>query len=67
MKYRTFRFMFADDFHGVYDHRSGELVGRKPVIMSFLNQRPKAINGRISASIRMGKGLLGKLERLGIK
>ena len=67
MKYRTFRFMFADDFQGVYDHRSGELVGRKPVIMSFLNQKPKAINGRVAASIRMGKGLIGKLKDLGIK
>lgn len=67
MKYRTFRSMFADDFQGVYDHRSGELVGRKPVIMSFLSQKPKAINGKIAASVRMGKGLIGKLGKLGIK
>lgn len=67
MRPRYFLSYYDDTLTGVYNHRSGELAGRRAVIISFLNRPPKPQNGRIGASVRMGKGLLGKLGKLGIK
>ncbi len=64
---RYFRWFNDDTLNGVYNHRSGELAGRRAVIMSFLNRPPKPQNGRLGASVRLGKALLGKLEKMGIK
>jgi len=59
--------MYDDTLNGVHHHQTGEMVNRKPVVFSFLNHPPKSLNGKIGASVRMGKALIGKLERLGIK
>lgn len=67
MRPRVFAHYYDDTLNGVYNHRSGELAGRRAVIMSFLNRPPKPQNGRLGASVRLGKALLGKLEKMGIK
>lgn len=67
MRPRYFMSYFDDTLNGIYNHQTGELIDRKPVVFSFLNQKPKPQNGRLCASVRLGKALLGKLERLGIK
>ena len=69
MRTRSFRYMYDDTMRCLSDLelRSGELAGRKPLIISFLGQEPKRRNGTQAASVRMGKALIGKLERLGIK
>ena len=64
---RYFLSYYDDTLNGLYSHRSGELVGRKPVVFSFLNQKPKPHNGKLGASVRLGKALVGKLAALGIK
>lgn len=67
MRPRYFMSYFDDTLNGVYHHQTGGLINRKPVVFSFLNHKTKPINGKIGASVRLGKALLGKLERLGIK
>lgn len=67
MRPRYFMSYFDDTLNGIYHHQTGELVNRRPVVLSFLNQKPKPQNGRLGASVRLGKALLGKLGRLGIK
>lgn len=67
MRPRYFVHMFDDTLSRIYHHQTGELINRKPVIFTFLNKKPKPNNGKRSASVRLGKALLGKLGRLGIK
>lgn len=64
MRTRYFRHLFADNLNGVSNHYSGELVNRKP-LESRLVQLPRAQQiqvGRKSASVRLGKAFLKKLE-----
>ncbi len=67
MRPRYFMSYFDDTLNGLYHHQTGELAGRKPVVFSFLNQKPKPNNGKIGASVRLGKALIGKLKGMGIK
>lgn len=67
MRPRYFLNYEDDTLNGINNYRAGELVDRRPVILSFLNQKPKRTNGRIGASVRLGKALLGKLKGLGIR
>lgn len=67
--YRTYRFLFADNFDGVANYYAGELVNRKP-LESRLVQLPRARQqqlGKVVASVKMGKAFLSKLKGLGIK
>lgn len=63
---RHFRYYFDDTLHERTQHRSGELVGRKPLIILFLRQRPRAYKGAIGASTRMGQLFVEKLKRMGL-
>lgn len=67
MRPRYFMSYFDDTLNGISHHQTGELINRKPVVFSFLNRKPKPQNGRLGASVRLGKALLGKLAALGIR
>jgi hypothetical protein len=64
---RTFRHYEDDTLHERSNHWEGELVGRKPIVFSFLNNRPKKTQGAQGAATRMGRDFLKKLERLGLR
>ena len=66
---RYYRAMFDDNLNGLFGHRAGELVNRKP-LESRLVQLPRAQQiqvGRRAASVRIGKAFVEKLKKLGIK
>lgn len=63
---RYFRFFVDDTLYGLNNHDSGYLVNRKPVVFSFLHNRPKKHAGTKAAANRMGKRFLGKLKELGL-
>lgn len=63
---RTFRFFQDDTLMPLLNHDSGYLVGRKPVVFSFLRNRPKKHKGSIAAGNRMGKKFVEKLKGLGL-
>lgn len=68
-RYRTFRFLFEDNFNGVTNHYQAQLINRKP-LESRLVQLPRARQqrlGKVVASVKLGKAFLGKLKGLGIK
>lgn len=48
------------------DRESGEMVNRKPVVFSFLVNRPRKHRGAEAASNRMGKKFIEKLKGLGL-
>lgn len=64
---RTYRFMFSDNFNGIQYHTASDLVNRKSIIMSFLQQKPRRANGRNSAATRLGNQFVHKLKGLGLK
>lgn len=66
MRPRYFLSYFDDSLSPLNSHRSAVLVNRRPVIMSFLKNRPKRYKGAEGASLRMGKKFLKKLEGLGL-
>lgn len=55
-----------DTMMGLSRHDSGELVNRKPVIMSFLLQPKRRVNGKRAAATRKALTFLKKLEGLGL-
>lgn len=66
---RYYRSMFNDNLNGLFGHDSAELINRRPVL-SRLVQLPRAqqmVVGRRSASVRLGRRFLAKLQTLGIK
>lgn len=67
MRPRYFMSYYDDTLNGVFHHSTSELINRRPVVFSFLNHKPKPNNGKLGASVRLGKALIGKLERMGIK
>lgn len=60
MKY--FRFYVDDTMRPVGNHDYGYMVNRKPIIMSFLRQKPKPWNGRRGASTRKGNAFVKRLQ-----
>lgn len=67
--HRWYRWMADDNFNGLFGHEAAELINRRPVL-SRLVQLPRAqqmVVGRRSASVKMGKRFLEKLQTLGIK
>lgn len=66
---RYYRSMFDDNLNGLFGHDSAELINRRPVL-SRLVQLPRAqqmVVGRRSASVKMGRRFIEKLQGLGIK
>lgn len=64
---RYFLSYFDDTLNGIYSHRSSDLINRRPVIMSFLLQKPRRTNGRKGTATKLGQRFIGKLDQLGIK
>lgn len=63
---RSFRFYTDDTLTPLLNHDSGYLVGRKPVVFSFLVNRPRKHAGSQAAGNRMGKKFIEKLKGLGL-
>lgn len=60
---RYYKAMFDDNLNGLFGHGSGELVNRKPVIMSFMAVKPKRSNGRKSAATKLAVNFANNLEQ----
>ena len=69
MKPRYYVHMYADNLQGVTNHYAAELIDRvsKSPRLGPLPRAVQVLNGQKSSSVRLGKALLGKLARLGIK
>jgi len=52
--------------NGLSNHDSGYLVNRKPVVFSFLVNRPKKHAGTKAAANRMGHRFVKKLKEMGL-
>ena len=63
---RFFRHYQDDTLNGLSNHDSGYLVNRKPVVFSFLVNRPKKHNGAQGAATRLGRDFAEKLKRMGM-
>lgn len=69
MKPRYYVHMYADNFQGVKNHYASELINRLPLQgrLVRLSRAAQVLNGQKSSSVRLGKALIEKLGRLGIK
>lgn len=63
---RSFRFYTDDTLTPLLNHESGYLVGRKPVVFSFLVNRPRKHAGTKAAGNRMGKRFADRLKENGL-
>lgn len=66
---RFYRHMHMDNFQGLYNHRSSELINRRPILSKMLpmSRSKQAMIGRKSAAVKLGNRLIGKLAELGIR
>lgn len=69
MKPRYYVHMYADNLHGVTNHYASELIDRvsRTPRLTPPSRAVQVLNGQKATSVRLGKALLGKLTRLGIK
>jgi hypothetical protein len=63
---RYFRHYEDDTLHERVNHWEGELVGRKPIIFSFLKNRPRKPQGAQGAATKMGRDFIEKLRKAGL-
>lgn len=66
MRPRYFIHMFDDTLNGLYSHRSSELINRPAMTLKLVSKKQQQQNGKVAASVRLGKGLLSKLGSMGI-
>lgn len=62
---RHFKYYADDTLRPLNTHGSGYLVDRKPLVFSFLKNRPKRNGARLGASIRLGKAFVKRLTKEG--
>jgi hypothetical protein len=66
MRTRYFLSYEDDTLNGLYSHRGSELINRPAMTLKLVSKKQQQQNGKVAASVRLGKGLLKKLRSMGI-